>query len=198
MSHWVLIAVSIAIMAATSGCASTPSPNEVTTAYTSSNGIQSSRIPHEMFKLSRLPPIGLDEATLTQVQRASHVSEASNTSLDSQFNSDTAIDELIAFALANNPEIQAVHMQAHALEARVPQLAALDDPMLMTTTFLEPIQTAAGPQDVMLSISQKLPGFGKRALRGDVAYHEAQATFARMAAAELAVVEQVKLAYYEL
>jgi len=50
----------------------------------------------------------------------------------------------------------------------------------------------------MLSISQKLPWFGNRPLRGDVAYHEAQATFARVAAVELAVVEQVKLAYYEL
>ena len=110
----------------------------------------------------------------------------------------TSLDDLIAFALANNPEIQAILLQAHALEARVPQVRALDDPMLMTTTFLEPIQTAAGPQDVTLNISQKLPWFGKRALRGEVACQEAQAAFARMAAAQLSVVEQVKLAYYEL
>ena len=96
------------------------------------------------------------------------------------------------------PPQNAIHMQAHALEARVPQVRALDDPMLMTTTFLEPIQTAAGPQDVILNLSRKVPWFGKRALRGEVAIREAQATFARMAAAQLGVVEQVKLAYYEL
>ncbi len=114
------------------------------------------------------------------------------------FSREASLDDLIRFALANNPEIQVVHMQAHALEARVPQVRALDDPMLMTTTFLEPIQTAAGPQDVILNLSQKVPWFGKRALRGQVAFQDAQATFARMAAAELSVVEQVKLAYYEL
>lgn len=111
---------------------------------------------------------------------------------------ETSLDDLIAFALTNNPEIKTIQMQAHALEARVPQVRALDDPMLMTTTFLEPIQTAAGPQDVILNLSQKVPWFGKRALRGEVACQEAQATFARMAAAQLGVVEQVKLAYYEL
>ncbi len=111
---------------------------------------------------------------------------------------EASLDDLIRFALANNPEIQVVHMQAHALEAREPQVRALDDPMLMTTTFLEPIQTAAGPQDVILNLSQKIPWFGKRDLRGQVAFQDAQATFARMAAAELSVVEQVKLAYYEL
>ena len=76
-------------------------------------------------------------------------------------------------------------------------MRALDDPMSMTTTFLPPLQTAAGPQDVMMSLSQKLPWFGKRTLRGNVTYHETQATFATMDAAELSVVEQIKLAYYE-
>ena len=132
------------------------------------------------------------------IRPASHALDACSNPQSLLFDSATSLDELIAFALANNPEIQAVHMQAHALEAHVPQVRALDDPMLMTTTFLEPIQTAAGPQDVMLSLSQEVPWFGKRTLRGDLTYHEAQATFARMAAAELSVVEQVKLAYYEL
>lgn len=137
----------------------------------------------------------------TDIRLAAHtsdVAEQDDAKPRSVFGREASLDELIGFALANNPEIQAVHMQAHAMEARVPQVRALDDPMLMTTTFLEPIQTAAGPQDVMANISQKFPWFGKRSLRGEVAYQDAQATFARMAAAELSVVEQVKLAYYEL
>lgn len=44
----------------------------------------------------------------------------------------------------------------------------------------------------------RLSPFGKREVRGEVACQEAQATFARMAAAQLSVVQQVKLAYYEL
>lgn len=181
--RWFLLAAS-AVAVATSGCA------------TSREWRVESGEPER--HAGNTPALRSQHSALRPIQPASHVSEATNNSQDSLFGSDAALDDLIAFALANNPEIQAVHMQAHAMEARVPQVRALDDPMLMTTTFLEPIQTAAGPQDVMLSISQKLPWFGKRALRGDVAYHEAQATFARMAAAELVVVEQVKLAYYEL
>lgn len=34
------------------------------------------------------------------------------------FGREVSLDDLIRFALANNPEIQVVHMQAHALEAR--------------------------------------------------------------------------------
>lgn len=53
--------------------------------------------------------------------------------------------ELLEYALANNPDVQAAHMKAHALSQRVPQACSLDDPMLMVSAFLEPIQTAAGP-----------------------------------------------------
>jgi len=191
MIRSVFIAVSIAALLA-SGCASSPRPVEpAAVAYAPSDADQSN-------SPARLPPPQSNHSHVSPVRPASHTAPAASNTQDSLFGPDASLGQLIEFALANNPEIQVVHMQAHALEARVPQVRALDDPMLMTTTFLEPIQTAAGPQDVMMSISQKLPWFGKRTLRGDVAYHEAQATFARMAAAELAVIEDVKLAYYEL
>jgi len=182
-----------------SGCAT--SPKRVDNAAESSSSIGQGTPPnvaHQMHTVARLPSPHSGESESSPVRPVSHLTATTRNADEPLFGPGADLDELIRFALANNPEIQVVHMQAHALEARVPQVSALDDPMLMTTAFLEPIQTAAGPQDVMLSISQKLPWFGKRTLRGDVAFHEAQATFARMAAAELAVVEQVKLAYYEL
>jgi cobalt-zinc-cadmium efflux system outer membrane protein len=77
----------------------------------------------------------------------------------------TALDILIGYALANNPEIQAARYSAQSLGARVPQANSLPDPTLMATAFLEEIQTAAGPQEVAMSLSQKFPWFGKRALR---------------------------------
>ncbi len=196
MLRWRLIAVGL-VAAVISGCATSPSPHDISKSGPPRHRVESADVAHVSLMPSRLPPIHREVTSSKHIQPASHEEDAA-TSDDSLFGPDVAIDELIAFAIANNPDIQAVHMQAHAMEARVPQVRALDDPMLMTTTFLEPIQTAAGPQDVMLGISQKLPWFGKRALRGDVAFHEARATFARMAAAELAVVEQVKVAYYEL
>lgn len=110
----------------------------------------------------------------------------------------TSVDELVAYASANNPEIRAARSKAQSMISRVAQGRSLDDPMLSATVFLEEIQTAAGPQEVMLSLSQKFPWFGKRDARGEVAYHDAQIAFAELADVELDVIQQVKLAYYDL
>lgn len=188
MRCWVLV---VLVVVTATGCASSPKPAKIVTGAVSPVH-NDERVVHRSLERLPLPP------STDPIRPVSHVTEPGDDPQGSLFGSTASVEELISFAVANNPEIQTLHMQAHALEARVPQVRGLDDPMLMTTTFLEPIQTAAGPQDVMMSISQKLPWFGKRTLRGDVVYHHAQATFARMAAAELSVIEQVKLAYYEL
>ena len=107
-------------------------------------------------------------------------------------------ETLVQYALANNPTIQAARYRARSLGARVPQAASLPDPQLLTSVFLEEIQTAAGPQEVALSLSQRFPWFGKRALRSQVAYHDGMAAYARVAVEELNVIEQVKRAYYDL
>lgn len=108
------------------------------------------------------------------------------------------LETLVGHALACNPEIQAARYRARALGARVPQAASLPDPQLMAGVFLESIQTAGGPQEVTLSLSQKFPWFGKRPLRSQAAYHDAMAAYARLAAVELEVVERVKRAYFDL
>ncbi|MFZ5833611.1 MAG: TolC family protein [Planctomycetota bacterium] len=110
----------------------------------------------------------------------------------------TPLAEMIGHALANNPEIQAARYHARSLSARVPQAESLPDPSLMTTAFLDAIQTAAGPQEVAISLSQRIPWFGKRALRGQTACYDAMAAYARVTAAELQVIEQVKRAYFDL
>ena len=118
--------------------------------------------------------------------------------LPSDFQGPTAVDRLVAYALANNPEIQAARFHAQSRRARVPQARSLPDPSLVTTVFLEEVQTAAGPQQVAMSLSQKFPWFGKRAARSRVAYYDAMAAYARLASTELEVVEQVKRAYFDL
>lgn len=114
------------------------------------------------------------------------------------FSGRTPVSSLISFASANNSSIVTARLRAESLMARIPQATSFDDPQLTTTVFLNSIQTAAGPQDVIMSLTQKVPWFGKRDVRGSVALHEAQAAFAEMADVELGVVEQIKLAYYEL
>ena len=200
MNRWLLLG-STCILGASLGCATAPKSTEtnisaklpvepllpMALAADSSRPI---RLPSpEAAVPSPIPP--------SEVRLAAHSIEPLPP-LGAPFGPEAALEDLVAFAVTNNPEIQAASLQARSLLARVPQARALDDPMLMNTIFLEPIQTAAGPQDLIMGLQQKLPWFGKRELRGEVAYYNAQAAFARAAAAELHVVEQVKLAYYDL
>jgi outer membrane protein TolC len=108
------------------------------------------------------------------------------------------LETLVGYALSNNPEIQSLRYRARSLSARVPQAISFPDPKWMTNVFLEQIQTAAGPQEVAVSLSQTFPWFGKRELRGQVACHEAFAAYAALMAKELEIIEGVKLAYYDL
>ncbi len=108
------------------------------------------------------------------------------------------VERLVEYVLGNNPEIQAARYRARALGARVPQAASLPDPQLGTITFLQAIQTAAGPQEVALGLSQHFPLFGKLPLRSQVAYHDAMSAYARVTVVELGAIERVKRAYYDV
>lgn len=132
------------------------------------------------------------------VRQDSYTAQPENFNAPAAFSDPVACETLVQYALANNPEIQAARYHARALGARVPQVSSLDDPQLMTTVFLESIQTAAGPPDVVMSLSQRFPWFGKRSLRSDAAHHGAMAAYARLAAVELKVIEQVDRAYLDL
>lgn len=108
------------------------------------------------------------------------------------------VEDYIAYALAQQPEIQAARKVVEAKAHRVPQAASLQDPMVGTTFFPEEIQTAAGAQQFSLNASQRLPWFGKLARRADAAEAEVEIARAELVAKELEVIQQVKRAYYEL
>ena len=78
-----------------------------------------------------------------------------------------------------------------ALE-RIPQAKALDDPMLTYGHFL---QSETNRFKVMLS--QKIPWFGTRRLRGEKAAAEAEAALARLYAERNRIFADVKRRYYE-
>lgn len=111
------------------------------------------------------------------------------------------VDYYVLIALERNPEILAARQEVAAHAQVIPQVTALDDPMLVET--FQPIddhslQTAAGRGPSNLMLSQKFPWFGKLRLRGEVAEQETRMALARLARAQLDVIEKVKLAYYEL
>jgi outer membrane protein TolC len=109
-----------------------------------------------------------------------------------------SIDEYVAVALDQNPELQATARKVAAATFRIPQAASLDDPQLSLTYLPEEIQTAAGEQRFQLRMSQKVPWKGKRQTRAAVACWQSRMAEAEFAAKELEVVEQVKHAYLDL
>lgn len=144
------------------------------------------------------PPADLFSAPPLPFPQPAQPAELAVAPADYPFVGPVPVEQLVQYALATNPEIQAARYRARALAARVPQLSALPDPQLITTAFLEEIQTAAGPQEVILSLSQHFPLFGKRPLRAEVAWYDAMAAFARVLTTELGVIERVERAYFDL
>lgn len=108
------------------------------------------------------------------------------------------VEEYIQFALNQNPDIQAARKRVESFAYQVPVAASLQDPMLGVTAFPEPVQTAAGQQEFVLTASQKLPWYGKLRTRADVAEAQTNVARAELAVVELAIIEKVKRAYYEL
>ncbi|MBI1903689.1 MAG: TolC family protein [Planctomycetes bacterium] len=111
------------------------------------------------------------------------------------------VDEYVAIALAQNPQVQAKRKRVEAAALRIPQAASLKDPMLDATGypfFPNVPQTASGRKTVDLMVSQEVPWPGKLGTQGDMAEAETNMARAELVAAELEVVEQVKRAYYEL
>jgi outer membrane protein TolC len=70
--------------------------------------------------------------------------------------------------------------------------------MASLTLFLSEPQTRVGPQQALLSISQKLPWFGKLRLKEKGAMFEAVAAWTRVETARLGLVTRVRGLYLEL
>lgn len=151
-------------------------------------------------------PLPLREAAVTnhQVRLASAgVDVASPVKLpeEPQLAEPHDVDYFVQVALERNPEIIAAQKAVAAQAQVIPQVTALTDPVL-TDTFQpfdnHSVQTAAGRGPNTLSLSQKLPWLGKLRVRGEVAEQDTKIALTRLAQAQLKVIEDVKLAYYEL
>ena len=108
------------------------------------------------------------------------------------------VGEYIQVALTQNPEIQAARKKLEALAHQVPVAASLPDPMLNVTAQPEPVQTAAGQQELIVAANQKFHWFGKLETRASVAEAKTNVARAQLAAVELGTIAKVKRAYYEL
>jgi cobalt-zinc-cadmium efflux system outer membrane protein len=108
------------------------------------------------------------------------------------------LKDLIEEALSLNPRVQAAESEWLAAREQIPQAKAMPDPMLSYGHFFSSIETRLGPQRNKLSLSQRLPFFGKLSLKEKIAGEQAFVLQEQFLQARLEVILNVKEAYYSL
>ncbi|MFP5236418.1 MAG: TolC family protein [Acidobacteriota bacterium] len=110
------------------------------------------------------------------------------------------LDEVERAAMAANPEIAVAARRVAVAEAHVPAAGALDDPAAMYRGWAVPLSK---PWDFnqaqnMFSLSQSLPGTGKRALRTSIAQSDVDVAKAQLAQVRLEIRVRVRKAFGDL
>lgn len=110
------------------------------------------------------------------------------------------LDEAERIALEANPDIAVAARRVSMAQAHVPSAGALDDPMAMTRFWGIPLQK---PWDLnaaqsMFSLSQTLPGPGKRTLRTSIASTDVSVAQAQLDQVRLQVRVGVRKAFYDM
>jgi outer membrane protein TolC len=127
-----------------------------------------------------------DTGSPTEVQ-ASPAEGSTPASLEDQF----------LEAADHHPGVQAAREHWVAAASAVAQEKGWPDPVLSYGYYIVPVQTAVGPQRQRLSLSQRIPWFGKLSARGSAAEQAALAAEQDYLAAQLALFERVADAHYE-
>jgi len=111
---------------------------------------------------------------------------------------DRTLRDLAREVLERNPGLEAAHHRAEAARRVAPQVGSLPDPMAGLTAFLLTPETRTGPQNAMVSLSQRVPWFGKLDLRSQRALAAAAAAGAEAEARALELVTETRRLAYEL
>jgi outer membrane protein TolC len=115
---------------------------------------------------------------------------------------EVSLDQVVAEALQNNPELQAATREQEAAQQRIAPAGALDDPMLEAGFLNLPTGSFRFNRDdmtmKMIGFSQRLPYPGKRELRQGVATKEAEASAYGLQELINRVRRDVKIAYLDL
>lgn len=110
------------------------------------------------------------------------------------------LDDVERIALARNPEIEVAVRRVAIAEAHVSAAGALDDPIAMYRGWGVPLQQPWNFNDAqnMFSVSQMLPGPGKRGLRTGVAQSDVAESKAELQQARLDVRVRVHKAFDDM
>ncbi len=146
----------------------------------------------------RDPEFAQEVDRIDQVAYQSPVTTPIESPVSQDLSGQNSVDVYIHYALSQNPDIQASRKNIEAAAFRVPQVSSLQDPIVSMSAYPESVQTAAGEQQFKLDVKQKFPWHGKLRSRANAAEANTNVARAQLAATELAVIEKVKLRYYEI
>jgi outer membrane protein TolC len=109
----------------------------------------------------------------------------------------------VATALTDNPEVKASEARWQAFSNRIAQASAFEDPLLMLKIqnglVRAPLDfSREAMTSKVIGISQQLPFWGKRALKGEIAAKEAESYKWLLAERKLELARMVKETYYQL
>lgn len=113
------------------------------------------------------------------------------------------LSQLVASALANNPELKSSQARWQMFANKARQASALEDPMFMfklqNMLAREPLVFNKDPQSAkVIGISQQLPFWGKRALKQEIAEYEGESYKWANEERKLELARMVKETYYQL
>jgi outer membrane protein TolC len=97
-----------------------------------------------------------------------------------------------------NRGLQASQNLWKAAQEQIAVKQALPDPSIAYGHYFESVETRLGPQNHRFSISQKIPGFGKRSLKKAIAQQESEAVHQKVQQKRLMLNHQITTAYAEL
>jgi outer membrane protein TolC len=116
---------------------------------------------------------------------------------DTGFTAQSRLEEYLLTAEEANPGLKAAYERWMAALEQVAVARGWPDPMVSYTFYLRQVETALGPQEHAIMISQMFPWFGKLSLRGDAAEQAALSEGQRFRQAQLELIAQVAAAYYD-
>ena len=107
------------------------------------------------------------------------------------------LGQLLRYARAHNPGLEAAFQRWKAALERVPQVTALPEPRVSFGGYLSEVETRVGPMQARVGLAQPFPWFGELELAGEVAFEASEAAREMVEAARLDLDQRVRDAWYE-
>ncbi len=108
------------------------------------------------------------------------------------------IGEYVEIGLSQSPVIAEATHRLEATRNRRPQASSLPDPMLNTSTYLAPVQTAAGEQDLAIGISQKFTNKSRLATQTAIVDNEISSAESRLNNVIIQVADDIRQVCYQI